>query len=152
MAIKIITENRKARFNYEILEHFEAGFVLQGSEVKSLRNGKANLGDAYASIKNGEIYLHHAHISPYQVTHYADHNPLRERKLLLHSQEIRKLIGKVQIKGLTLVPLKMYFKDGRAKVELALAKGKNVVDKRETIKRRDEDRNMRKAIKQGRGS
>lgn len=147
-AIKIVAENRKARFNYELLEKYEAGIVLQGSEVKSIRAGKANIGDAYGMIHNGEAFLYNAHIAAYQATHHADHNPLRIRKLLLHEVEIKKLLGKIQEKGLTFIPLKLYFKKGRAKLEMALGKSKKMIDKRQTIKRRETDRQMRRALKQ----
>lgn len=148
--IKVICENRKARFDYEILEKYEAGIMLVGSEVKSLRAGHVNLGDAYGMINGTSAYLVHAHISPYQQTaQYLNHEPLRTRKLLLHGAEIQKLLGKTQEKGLTLVPLKMYFKDGRAKVELALGKSKKKGDKRESIKKRDQDREVRRALKSG---
>lgn len=147
MGIKIICENRKARFNYSILETFEAGIVLQGNEVKSLRDGRASLGDAYGMVKNGEMFLHQAHIPSYQPNPFVPDEPLRVRKLLLHKSEIEKLIGKTVEKGLTLVPLKMYFKDGRAKLELALVKKKDKGDKRITIKKREADREMKRAIK-----
>ena len=145
--IKIICENRKARFNYEIMERFEAGLVLLGTEVKSLRAGQAHLGDAYATLRGSEVFLLQCHISPYQTRHHADHEPMRPRKLLLHGSEIKKLIGKIQEKGLTLIPLKMYFKEGRAKVELGLCKSKKTIDKRETIKRRESDRQIRREMK-----
>ncbi|MFO1519426.1 MAG: SsrA-binding protein SmpB [bacterium] len=147
---KVIATNRKAHFNYEIVEKLEAGIALVGSEVKSLREGKANLSDAYAMIEKGEAYLYHCHISPYDNAGPFNHEPLRVRKLLLHRREIEKLIGKTQEKGFTLVPTKLYFKKGRAKVEIGLAKGKKLYDKRETIKRREQDREMSKAIKRGR--
>lgn len=150
MGVKIICENRKARFNYELLERYEAGIVLTGSEVKSLRNAKASLGDAYGTIRNEEAYLLNAHIAPYQASSYTDHDPLRTRKLLLHRHEIQKLIGKTKEKGLTLVPLKIYFKKGVAKVELALGKSKKNFDKRRSIKKRESDRQLRRVLKQGR--
>lgn len=146
--IKIISENRKARFNYHIIDRFEAGMMLTGSEVKSLRAGHASLGDAYGVIKNGGVYLLNAHISPYQPARHANHEPLRQRKLLLHAHEIKKLIGQTQEKGYTLVPLKLYFKDGLAKLELALGKSKKTGDKRETIKKRESDRDVRRVLKQ----
>jgi len=148
MGIKIICENRKARFNYELLEKFEAGIVLTGSEVKSLRNGQANLGDAYGIIRGEEAFLLNAHISSYQAASYMDHDPVRTRKLLLHKREINKLIGKTKEKGLTLVPTKMYFKKGKAKVELALGKSKKGPDKRQAIKKRESDRQLRRTLKQ----
>jgi len=145
---KIVTDNRKARYLYEILETYEAGLELQGSEVKSIRQGKANLQDGYALIRNGEAMLLNVHISPYDKTAaYFNHDPRRSRKLLLHKQEIRKLIGKVEQQGLTLIPLKMYLKRGLVKITIALAKGKKVHDKRESIKKRDDQREMARAIK-----
>lgn len=147
MGIKIIAQNRKAGFNYQFLETFEAGLVLQGSEVKSLRDGRANLGDAYALIKNGEAYLLNCHISPYAPAAGLNHEPLRTRKLLLHKKEIDKLLGKLHEKGLTLIPTKLYFKEGRAKVELALAKGKQLFDKRESMKRKESRRTISRAMK-----
>lgn len=148
--IKIICENRKARFNYHIIDRFEAGMMLTGSEVKSLRAGHANLGDAYGVIMNRAVYLLHAHISPYQPARHSNHEPLRQRKLLLHAHEIKKLIGQTQEKGFTLIPLKLYFKDGLAKVELALGKSKKTGDKRETIKKRESDRQVRRVLKNNR--
>lgn len=145
---KIVTDNRKARYLYEILETYEAGLELKGSEVKSIRQGKANLQDGYALIRNGEAVLLNVHISPYEKTAvYFNHDPRRTRKLLLHKQEIRKLIGKVEQQGLTLIPLKMYMKRGLVKITIALAKGKKVHDKRESIKKRDDQREMARAIK-----
>lgn len=148
--IKVVCQNKKARFDYEILEVIEAGMVLLGTEVKSLRQGRANLKDSYARIKGGELFLMQSHISPYTHAYYDNHEPDRARKLLVHKGEIKRLQGKTQEKGLTLVPLKIYFKDGRAKVELALARGKKTYDKRETLKRKTEQREMEKAIKDGR--
>ncbi len=145
---KIIADNRKARYLYEILETYEAGLELKGSEVKSIRQGKANLQDGYALLRNGEAVLLNVHISPYEKTAaYFNHDPRRTRKLLLHKQEIRKLIGKVEQQGLTLVPLKMYMKRGLVKITIALAKGKKIHDKRESIKKRDDQREMARAIK-----
>lgn len=140
--IKIVTENRKARHNYLIEDQFEAGMVLLGTEVKALRNGRAHLKDAYARIQDGEVYVHNMHIGPYKHASRENHEPMRVRKLLLHNYEIRKLIGKVQEKGYALVPLKVYFKDGKAKMGLALAKGKKAHDKRETIRKRDQEREL----------
>jgi len=140
--IKIIAENRKARHDYHIVDRYEAGMVLTGTEVKSLRAGKANLKDSYARIRNGEIYVHQLHISPYVSAYYDNHDPLRIRKLLLHKQEIRQLIGKINERGFTLVPLRLYFRDSKVKIELALAKGKLKYDKRDTIRRRDEQRDL----------
>lgn len=144
---KNITVNRKARHEYHILQTFEAGIVLVGTEVKALREGKANLVDSYATIKNGEVWLVSAHISEYRQGNINNHNPIRDRKLLLNKSEIRKLIGKTKEKGLTLIPLRMYFKNGRVKVELALAKGKKSYDKRETIAKRDFQREQERKIK-----
>jgi SsrA-binding protein len=142
---KIATQNRKARHDYEILETWEAGLVLQGTEVKSLRLGNANLKDSYARIQNGEVFLYNFHISPYEKESHFNHNPLRVRKLMLHRKEIRKLTGRVEEKGLTLVALKVYFKAGKAKVELGLARGKKLYDKREDIAKRDMKREMSRA-------
>jgi SsrA-binding protein len=139
---KIITENRKARHDYFIEDTFEAGMVLVGTEVKSLRLGHANLKDAYEKITNGEVFVHQVHISPYPFAHYDNHDPLRLRKLLLKNHEIKRLYGKVNEKGYSLVPLNIYFRDGKAKMTLALAKGKRKFDKRETIRRRDEKRDL----------
>lgn len=147
VSIKIICENRKARFHYEILEIFEAGLMLQGSEVKSLRNGGANIGDAYGMINKGEAFLFHAHIAPYKGASHFNHEPLRIRKLLLHRHELDKLVGRTVEKGLNLVPLKMYFKKGIAKVELGLGKSKKKGDKRAAIKKRDTDRDLRRMMK-----
>lgn len=145
--IKNITINRKTRHEYSILQTFEAGIVLQGTEVKSLRQGKANLVDSYALLKNGEIWLIGAHISEYTQGNINNHIPTRDRKLLLNKNEIRRLIGKVKEKGLTLIPLRLYFKSGKVKVELALAKGKKVYDKRESIAKRDLQREQERRIK-----
>ncbi|UCF89764.1 MAG: SsrA-binding protein SmpB [Desulfobacterales bacterium] len=139
---KIIAENRKARHNYFIEDQFEAGLVLKGTEVKSLRLGRANLKDSYAKIVNGEVYIYQLHIGAYPFAYYDNHDPLRPRKLLLHKQEIKRLYGKINEKGHTLVPLSIYFKDGKVKLTLALAKGKRQYDKREAIKKRDEQRDM----------
>ncbi|MBC7186500.1 MAG: SsrA-binding protein SmpB [Calditrichaeota bacterium] len=145
---KLITTNRKARHDYIILETVEAGIALQGTEVKSLRAGRANLKDSYAAIKDGEVWLFHAHISPYDHGSVYNHDPVRPRKLLLHRQEIRRLTSKVQERGLTLVPLRMYFKKGRAKVELALARGKRQYDRRQDITRRDVERDTQRELKE----
>jgi SsrA-binding protein len=147
MSEKIITQNRKARHDYHILETMETGIVLQGTEVKSLRDGKANLKDSYASVKDGEVFLYNVHISPYSHGNLNNHDPVRTRKLLLHRKEIKKLIGRVQEKGLTMVPLKLYFKNGVAKVELAIVKGKRQYDKREDIAKRDAEREMQRHLK-----
>src|SRR5688500_3595410 len=142
-----IAENRKAFHDFHMLETFEAGMVLLRTEVKAIREGRVNLRDSFARVENGEVYLYNVHISPYSHRGYADHEPLRRRKLLLHRNEILKLVGKTVEKGMTLVPVRMYFKDGRVKVAVSLAKGKKDYDKRETIKRRDIDRETRAAIK-----
>lgn len=144
---KNITVNRKARHEYEIIQTYEAGIVLTGTEVKSLRAGKANLVDSYASLRNGELWLLSAHISEYFQGNINNHEPARDRKLLLNKNEIRKLIGKVNEKGLTLVPLRLYFKNGKVKVELALAKGKKVYDKRESIAKRDRQRDQQREFR-----
>ena len=148
MGIKIITKNKHARFQYEIIEEIEAGIVLKGTEVKSLRMGKVNLKESYATVKDGEIYVQNMHISPYEQGNIYNHDPLRERKLLLHKQEIKRLSVKVLERGMTLVPLKMYFKDGRAKIELGLGKGKKFFDKRKDIARRDAERDIQREFKE----
>jgi SsrA-binding protein len=142
-----IAENRKARHDYHLLETIEAGLALLGTEVKAVREGRVNLRDSYARVKDGEVFLCNVNISPYSHRGYADHEPLRERKLLLHRSEIRKLIGRTVEKGMTLVPVRMYFKNGRVKVAVSLAKGKKEYDKRETLKRREADRETRAAVK-----
>jgi len=147
MAEKIITNNRKARHEYTIIETIEAGIVLKGTEVKSMRFGKVNLKDSYASFKDGELYLIGMHVSPYEFGNIFNHDPERERKLLLHQKELRRLIGKVQTQGVTLVPLKLYFKQGKVKVELALASGKKLYDRRHDIAKRDAEREMQRAMK-----
>lgn len=140
--------NRKAGFHYHLLEKFEAGLMLTGSEVKSLRHGRANLSDAYAVVRRGELWLLNCHISPYPPAAMMNHEPKRSRKLLLHKGEIERLIGKMQAKGCTLIPTKLYFTPrGHAKCELALATGKTHGDKRETMKKREADRAMRRALK-----
>ena len=144
--IKLIARNRKARHEYHILETLEAGLVLTGTEVKSLRNGKAALGDAYAMIDGSEAWLHHLHIGQYDQGNRNNHEPLRKRKLLLHKKELRRLIGKIREKGLALIPLKLYFVDGWAKVELGLARGKKSHDKRHDIAKRDAERDMQRAM------
>src|SRR5258705_4481202 len=145
-----VAESRKAFHDYHLLETFEAGVALLGTEVKAIREGRVNLRDSFARIDNGEVYLCNVNISPYSHRGYADHEPLRQRKLLLHRGEIRKLIGKTVEKGMTLVPVRLYFKNGRVKVALGLARGKKEYDKRETIKRRETDRETRAAIKERR--
>ncbi len=142
-----IAENRKAFHDYHILETYEAGIALLGTEVKSIREGRVNLRDSFARVEHGEVFLYNVNISPYSHRGYADHEPLRQRKLLLHRDEIRKLIGRTVEKGMTLVPLRMYLKDGRVKVAIGLAKGKKDYDKRETIKRRETERETRAAVK-----
>ena len=149
-AQRLIAENRKARHDYHILETFEAGVALLGTEVKAIREGRVNLRDSYARTDGGEVWMMNVHISPYSHRGYADHPEMRQRKLLLHRHEIRKLIGRTAEKGLTLVPLQMYYKKGRVKVLLGLAKGKQAHDKRETIRRREVDRETRAAVKQSR--
>ena len=138
--LKIICLNRKANFNYFFEDIYEAGIVLKSSEIKSVRNGKVNIADSYAVEKNGEVFLVNSHISSYKEASYTNHNPIGERKLLLNKKEINKVIGKMQREGFTLIPTKMYFKKGKAKIEIALAKGKKQYDKRQSIKRRDWDR------------
>ncbi|HHW22220.1 MAG TPA: SsrA-binding protein SmpB [Clostridiaceae bacterium] len=144
---KTIVQNRKARHDYFIEETYEAGIALTGTEVKSLRLGKANLQDSYAVIKNGEVFVHGLHISPYDMGNRFNHDPLRVKKLLLHKYEINKLIGHTQKKGLTLIPLSLYFKKGKVKVELAVAKGKKLYDKREDIARKDAMREIDRRMK-----
>ena len=146
-AHRVIAENRKARHDYHVLETWEVGIVLLGTEVKAIREGRVNLRDSYARVENGEVWLLNVHISPYSHRGYAQHAELRQRKLLLHRHEIRKLVGRTAEKGLTLVPLELYFNKGRVKVLLALAKGKQLHDKRETIRRREVDRETRSAVK-----
>jgi SsrA-binding protein len=149
-AQRIVADNRKARHDYHILETYEAGVVLVGTEVKAIREGRVNLRDSFARVDDGEIFVFNVHISPYSHRGYAQHDPLRRRKLLLHRSEIRKLVGKTVEKGMTLVPLRMYFKDGRVKLAIGLAKGKRDYDRRETIKRRETEREARAAIKERR--
>src|SRR2546421_6945905 len=145
-----IAENRKAFHDYHVVETFEAGIALLGTEVKAIREGRVNLRDSYARLEGGEVFLYNVNISPYSHRGYADHDPMRRRKLLLHRDEIRKLIGKTVEKGMTLVPVRLYFKGGRVKVAVSLAKGKKEYDKRETVKRREADRETRAAIKSSR--
>ena len=145
--IKVLVQNRKARHEYFILETFECGIELCGTEVKSLRNGKANLTDAYASIDNGEVFIKGMNISPFEQGNIFNRDPLRVRKLLLHKQEIRKLIGQIKQQGLTLIPLSVYLKGSLVKVSLGLAKGKKLFDKREDIAKRDAKRDAERAIK-----
>ncbi|HUU52050.1 MAG TPA: SsrA-binding protein SmpB [Candidatus Heimdallarchaeota archaeon] len=150
-AVRLIAKNKKAFFNYEILETFETGISLVGSEVKSIREGRISLKESYAEIKEGEVFLVNCHVSPYEASNRFNHEPLRERKLLLHRREIKRLTGKIKERGLTLVPTKVQINDkGKVKVELALAKGKRVYQKRETIRERDRDREMQTELKRWR--
>ncbi|MBI3245102.1 MAG: SsrA-binding protein SmpB [Deltaproteobacteria bacterium] len=143
---KSIAINRRARFDYHIEETYEAGVMLTGGEVKSLRDGRANLKDSYGRVDKGEAFLLNAHISNYEPAHYFNEEPTRTRKLLMHKKEIMRLMGKVQERGLTLIPLRLYFKNGRAKVELALARGKKLYDKRETTREREVKRDIARAM------
>jgi SsrA-binding protein len=149
-AQRIVADNRKAFFDYHVLDTFEAGLVLLGTEIKAIREGRVNLRDSYARLDNGEIWLLNVSISPYSHTGYAHHDEKRQRKLLMHKHEIMKLAGQVQEKGLTIVPLQLHFKGGRLKVLLGLVKGKQAHDKRETIRRREIDRETRAAVKERR--
>jgi SsrA-binding protein len=144
---KLIADNRKAFHDFHILDTFEAGVVLVGTEVKAIREGRVNLRDSFGRVEGGEVWVYNVHISPYSHRGYADHEPTRRRKLLLNREEIRKLIGKTVERGMTLVPTRMYFKNGRVKIAIGLAKGKKVHDKRETIRRREAERETRAAIK-----
>ena len=146
--IQIVTQNRKARHDYHLEETFEAGLVLVGTEVKSLRDGRVNLKDAHCSVVDGELWLLNAHISPYPHGTHSNHEPERPRKLLLHKREIKKLIGRIVERGYTLIPTKLYFRRGLAKVEVALARGKRAPDKREVLRRRVQEREMARAIKE----
>lgn len=146
--IKTVADNRQARYLYEILDTYEAGIELKGTEVKSVRQGKSNLRDGYATIRDEEVWLNNVHISPHDTASQVfNHDPRRSRKLLLHKDEIRRLIGKVEQKGLTLIPLRLYLKGGRVKVAIALARGKKVYDKREDLKRKQEKREIERALK-----
>ncbi|MHB0936273.1 MAG: SsrA-binding protein SmpB [Armatimonadota bacterium] len=146
---RVLVENRKARHEYEILETMEAGLLLTGTEIKSLRAGKGNLSDSYARVDKGEVWILHLHISPYEQGNRANVDPLRERKALLHKEEIRRLVGKTREKGLALIPLKIYLSHGRAKIELALARGKRQYDKREAIAEREAGRERERVLKHG---
>lgn len=146
MTDKIIATNRQARFNYTILESLEAGIALKGVEVKSMRTGQASLNDSYARVENGEIFLYNMHVSPYEFGNINNTDPLRPRKLLLHRSQIRKLIGDASAKHLALIPLRAYFKGGIVKIELALAKGKKQYDKRESIRKREMDRELKRKL------
>jgi len=141
-----VATNRQAAYRYHLLDRFEAGMVLTGTEVKSLRDGKAQIKDGYASIRDGELFLHNVHIPPYAAAARDNHEPERVRKLLLHRYELERLVGKTKERGLTLVPTRLYFKGARAKVEVALARGKDVGDKRQTIKEREMKREMDRAV------
>jgi SsrA-binding protein len=145
--VKLVASNRQVPYKYHVLERYEAGMALTGTEVKALREGRANLRDAYAIVKAGELWLFNCHISPYSHRGYASHDPLRSRKLLMHKHEIGRLTGRVEAKGLALVPLRLYFKSGRAKCELALVKGKKAYDRREQIRRRVVEREMEQELK-----
>lgn len=140
--VKVIATNKKARHNYYIENEYEAGIVLVGTEVKSIREGRVSFKDAYADIKKGEVFLRQLHISPYKFSYYSNHEALRTRKLLLHKYEIKKLIGKIREKGYTLIPLKIYLKNNRVKIQLGLGRGKKLFDKRESIKQKDIKRDM----------
>lgn len=146
-AERLIADNRKARRDYELSDTFEAGVVLLGTEVKAIREGRVNLKDSYGRVESGEVFLHNLHISPYSHRGYADHEPLRRRKLLLRRDEIRKLIGRTVERGCTLVPVRMYFRNGRVKVAVSIARGKKTRDKRETIRRREIERETRALLK-----
>jgi SsrA-binding protein len=145
--VKLIADNRRARHDYHLLDRFEAGLVLTGTEVKSLREGRATIERAFADVREGQVWLVGAHIAPYAQASLGAHDPDRDRKLLLHRSEISSLIGKVKERGLTLVPTRLYFRDGRAKVELALARGKEQRDKRHELAKRDADRQIERALK-----
>ena len=145
-----VATNRQASFRYEFLERLECGIVLTGTEVKSLRGGKAQLKDGYAAVREGELWLHNVHIPPYPPAAQANHDPERDRKLLVHRRELERLIGKTKERGLTLVPTRMYFSGPHAKVELALARGKDVYDKRESIRKRDTDREIQRELREAR--
>jgi SsrA-binding protein len=144
---KVLSMNRQAGHNYHLEDRFEAGMVLTGTEVKSAREGRVNLRDSYANLKDNEVWLYNCHINPYTHGNIYNHDPLRTRKLLLHKEEIRRLIGKVRERGYTLVPTRMYLKNGRIKLEIALAKGKREYDKRETERRREADKEARQAVR-----
>jgi len=146
--IKIVAQNRKARYDYHALDTWEAGIALLGTEVKSLRDGKVNLLDSYARVDGGEVFLHNVHIGEYDQGNQFNHEPMRKRKLLLHRHEINRMRGRVEEKGLTLIPLKLYFKKGRAKIEIALAKGKREYDRRQDIAKRDARRDMERDLKE----
>jgi SsrA-binding protein len=145
--MEIVSTNKKARFNYEIIEKVEAGIVLKGTEVKSIRNRNVSIGESYAQIKDDEVFLHNLHISPYEQGNRENHDPIRVRKLLLHKREIKKLAAKVQQKGLSLVPLSIYLKKGKIKVALGIGRGKRLVDKREAVKKKTIEREIGRIVK-----
>jgi len=142
--IQLVAQNKKARFKFNILDRFEAGIALRGTEVKSLRDKKVSISESYGRVHDGEVFLHDMNISPYPQGNQLNHNPTRPRKLLLHKREIARIIGRIQERGFTLVPLRVYFKRGLAKVEVAIARGKSLYDKRETLKKRDAERQIRR--------
>ncbi len=144
--MEIVATNKKARFNYEIIEKIEAGISLKGTEVKSVRNKNVSIGESYAQIKGNEVFLHNLHISPYEQGNRENHDPIRVRKLLLHKHEIKKLVNKIQLKGLSLVPLSIYLKRGKIKIGLAVGRGKRLVDKRESIKKRTIEREIDRIV------
>lgn len=146
--IKIVATNKKANFNYEIIESYEAGVVLTGTEIKSVRNGKISINDSYCVVKNGEVLMINSHIEEYDFGNRFNHEPKRTRKLLLHKQEINRIVGKVSERGFTIIPLKAYLKNGKLKIEIALCKGKNTIDKKETLKERDLKRQFQKELKE----
>jgi len=145
--MEIVSTNKKARFNYEIIEKIEAGIALKGTEVKSIRNRNVSIGESYAQIKDDEVFLHNLHISPYEQGNRENHDPIRVRKLLLHKREIKKLVARTQQKGLSLVPLSIYLRKGKIKVELAIGRGKRLVDKREAIKKKTVEREIERIVK-----
>ena len=145
--MEIVSTNKKARFNYEIIEKIEAGIALKGTEVKSIRNRNVSIGESYAQIKDDEVFLHNLHISPYEQGNRENHDPIRVRKLLLHKREIKKLVARTQQKGLSLVPLSIYLRKGKVKVELAVGRGKRLVDKRESIKKKTIEREIERIVK-----
>ncbi len=145
--MEIVSTNKKARFNYEIIEKIEAGISLKGTEVKSIRNKNVSIGESYAQIKDDEVFLHNLHVSTYEQGNRENHDPVRVRKLLLHKQEIKKLVSKIQQKGLSLVPLSIYLRKGRIKVELAVGRGKRLVDKRESLKKKAVEREIARIVK-----
>ena len=145
--MEIVSTNKKARFNYEIIEKIEAGIVLKGTEVKSIRNRNVSIGESYAQIKENEVFLHNLHISPYEQGNRENHDPIRVRKLLLHKREIKKLVAKTQQKGLSLVPLSIYLRKGKIKIELGIGRGKRLVDKREAIKKKTIEREIGRIVK-----